>query len=80
MAEHSICHPGRPGPQGLSQDGSSGLAAFHSTKSATASRSYSSSCSRPNSRAWAASSGRTPESRPYCGKEEMSKYTDPSLA
>ena len=33
MAEHSICQPGRPGPQGLSQYGSSGLAAFHRTKS-----------------------------------------------
>ena len=28
MAEHSICQPGRPGPQGLSQDGSPGLDAL----------------------------------------------------
>ena len=34
MALHSMCQPGRPGPQGLSQVGSPGLAAFHSTKSA----------------------------------------------
>ncbi len=33
MAEHSICHPGRPGPQGLSHFGSPGLAAFHKAKS-----------------------------------------------
>ena len=26
MALHSMCHPGRPGPQGLSQLGSPGLA------------------------------------------------------
>ena len=34
MALHSMCQPGRPGPQGLSQVGSPGLAAFHSAKSA----------------------------------------------
>lgn len=34
MAEHSICQPGRPGPQGLSHRGSPALAAFHSAKSA----------------------------------------------
>ena len=33
MAEHSRCQPGRPGPQGVSQDGSPGLAPFHSAKS-----------------------------------------------
>ncbi len=33
MAEHSMCQPGRPGPQGLSQDGSPGLAAFQRAKS-----------------------------------------------
>ncbi len=34
MAEHSMCQPGRPGPQGLSHTGSPGLDGFHSTKSA----------------------------------------------
>ena len=34
IAEHSICQPGRPRPQGLSQPGSSGVEGFHSTKSA----------------------------------------------
>ncbi len=34
MAEHSMCHPGRPGPHGLSHAGSPGLAAFHRAKSA----------------------------------------------
>jgi hypothetical protein len=33
MAEHSRCQPGRPGPHGVSQNGSPGLAAFHSAKS-----------------------------------------------
>src|SRR5438270_8299142 len=34
IAEHSMCHPGRPGPHGDSHCGSPGLAAFHSAKSA----------------------------------------------
>ena len=34
MAEHSICQPGRPGPQGLGHAGSPDLACFHSAKSA----------------------------------------------
>ena len=34
MEEHSMCHPGRPRPQGLSQYGSPSFAAFHSAKSA----------------------------------------------
>ena len=33
MALHSMCQPGRPAPQGLSHDGSSGFAPFHSVKS-----------------------------------------------
>ena len=33
IAEHSMCQPGRPRPQGLSQPGSSGGLGFHSTKS-----------------------------------------------
>ena len=33
MTEHSICQPGRPGPQGLSQEISPGLAAFQRAKS-----------------------------------------------
>ena len=33
MAEHSMCQPGRPGPQGLSQAGTPGGEGFHSTKS-----------------------------------------------
>jgi hypothetical protein len=28
MAEHSMCHPGRPGPQGEGHDGSPSLADF----------------------------------------------------
>ena len=33
IAEHSMCHPGRPGPHGASQRGSPGRAAFQSAKS-----------------------------------------------
>ena len=35
MTEHSICHPGRPGPQGDGHAGSPGFEAFQSAKSAT---------------------------------------------
>lgn len=34
MTEHSICHPGRPGPQGDGHEGSPGFEAFQSAKSA----------------------------------------------
>ena len=33
IAEHSMCQPGRPGPQGLSQCGSPGFAPFQRAKS-----------------------------------------------
>lgn len=33
IAEHSICHPGLPGPHGESHEGSPGFAAFHKAKS-----------------------------------------------
>jgi len=33
MTTHSVCQPGRPGPQGESQLGSPGLAFFHTAKS-----------------------------------------------
>ena len=35
MTEHSICQPGRPGPQGDGHEGSPGFEAFQSAKSAT---------------------------------------------
>lgn len=33
ITEHSICHPGRPGPHGEGHDGSPALDAFHKAKS-----------------------------------------------
>lgn len=33
IAEHSMCHPGRPAPQGESQEGSPSLDFFHNAKS-----------------------------------------------
>jgi len=33
MTEHSICHPGRPGPHGDGQEGSPIFEAFHNAKS-----------------------------------------------
>lgn len=35
MTEHSMCHPGRPGPQGDGHEGSPDFDAFQSAKSAT---------------------------------------------
>jgi hypothetical protein len=35
MAEHSMCQPGRPWPQGEAHEGSPCLAAFQSAKSRT---------------------------------------------
>ena len=46
IAEHSMCQPGRPGPNGEGQDGSPGFSPFQSTKSLTSSFSYSSSATR----------------------------------
>ena len=47
MAEHSMCHPGLPGPQGESHEHSPGFAAFHTAKS-MGSRLFSSSFFRPD--------------------------------
>ncbi len=56
-----MCQPGRPGPQGESQAGSPGLAAFHRAKS-----SGSSFNSEGSTRAPASNSSRfRPDSRPY---------------
>ena len=74
MAEHSMCHPGRPGPQGLGQVGSPGFDAFHSAKS-SGSRLRSSTSTRAP--AWSASRF-LPDSLPYGGKRRTSKYTSPS--
>ncbi len=50
MAEHSMCQPGRPSPQGLLQEGSPGLAAFHKTKSNGSSLSSTTSTRAPDSK------------------------------
>src|SRR4051794_8492867 len=63
MAEHSRCQPGRPGPHGVSQDGSPGLAPFHRVKSRG-------SCLVPVSSASSAgriASSRCPDRAPYPG-------------
>ena len=60
MAEHSMCHPGRPFPHGESHAGSPGLACFQSTKS-SGSRLDSSISTRAPARR---SARRLPESRP----------------
>src|SRR5581483_2901476 len=67
IAEHSMCQPGRPRPQGESHDVSSpGLFAFQSAKSRGSFFSGFGSCSST----W---SGRWPESRPYCGSRATEK-------
>ena len=76
MAEHSMCQPGRPGPQGLSHCGSPGLAPFHSAKSSGLRLSSPISMRAPDFR----SSGLCPDSAPYEGKSGTEKYTSPSAA
>ena len=74
IAEHSMCQPGRPGPQGLGQDGSPGFAAFQSAKSRG-----SRFRSLTSTRAPASNSSRfLPDRRPYVGNRTTSKYTSPS--
>ncbi len=63
IAEHSMCHPGRPGPQGLSHAGSPGFEAFHSAKSSGSAFRSSTSTRAPERR----SSTFFPESLPYSG-------------
>ena len=46
IAEHSMCHPGRPGPISVCQNGSSSLGAFQTAKSRGLSFSYSSESMR----------------------------------
>ena len=75
IAEHSMCQPGRPGPQGESHDGSPGFAAFQRTKSLTSSFSYSSSATRSPRRACVRS---MPGELAVVGNVEIRKYTDPS--
>ena len=57
IAEHSMCQPGRPTPQGESQPGSSGGEGFQSTKS-------------PGSRLYGATSTRAPASISSSGRRE----------
>ena len=69
MAEHSRCQPGRPGPHGVGQDGSPGLAPFQSAKSSGSRLGRSSSTFSVAIIA----SGRCPDSSPYDGSERTSK-------
>ncbi len=59
MTTHSVCHPGRPGPQGEGQEGSPALAFFHRAKSRGERFSSTASTRAParsESRGWRASS------------------------
>ena len=47
IAEHSICQPGRPSPQGDGHEGSPGFACFHRTKSSGSSFASSTLHARP---------------------------------
>jgi len=76
IAEHSICQPGRPRPQGLSQPGTSGGLGFHKTKS-PGSRLYGATSTRAPANN---SSGERRDSRPYSGIEETLNSTCPSAA
>ncbi|SKF62227.1 Uncharacterised protein [Mycobacteroides abscessus subsp. abscessus] len=71
MAEHSMCHPGRPRPQGLGHDaeyGSPSLWPFHSAKS-RGSRLPRGSASAAASMSWI----RWWDRAPYSGQERTSK-------
>ena len=59
IAEHSMCQPGRPGPHGLSHQGSPGLEDFQSAKSIGSSLRSSTSTRAPAS---ISSSSRCPSS------------------
>ena len=75
IAEHSMCQPGRPGPSGVSHDGSSGFGPFHSAKSRTSALPYSSASTRSPTRSW---SGSRRARRPYAGHESIRKKIEPS--
>ncbi len=72
IAEHSMCQPGRPGPQGLGQAAVSGSLSvfqpFHSAKSrgSRLPRGSASSAASMSSMRWWVSS-------PYCGQDRTSK-------
>ncbi len=76
IAEHSMCQPGRPGPQGDSQEGSPSLAPFHSAKSPAYALRSSISTRAPASR----SSGSRCESLPYSAKRFTEKNTSRPLS
>ena len=75
IAEHSMCHPGRPLPHGEGHEavsGSVGLWPFHSAKSrgSRLPRGSASAAASMSSRRWWVSS-------PYDGQDSTSKYTSP---
>src|SRR5690606_29358059 len=76
IAEHSRCQPGRPGPQGVSHEGSPGRAAFHSAKSRGSCLAAEFSVSSDGCK----SSGFWPDNAPYSGNDDTSNNTSPSLA
>ena len=74
IAVHSICQPGNPSPHGLCQRIiCSGSARFHNAKSSGLPISARASKRVPS----CSSSTLRPESFPYSGNDETSKYTDP---
>ena len=78
MAEHSTCQPGRPGPIGVSQDGSPGLGPFHSAKSRTSSLPYSSASTRsPTRMRLRVETGQAPVGRPRGDPEEHGAVVGP---
>lgn len=77
-AEHSMCHPGLPWPQGAPQTGSPGLVAFHRTKSRFSSLPRD---KHPDALCWGTEAGRNfGYLKPLRIYSAMEKYTDPSDA
>ena len=73
MAEHSMCQPGRPSPQGEGHAGSPGFADFHNTKSSGSRLAVSTSTREPARR----SSSFLPDSFPYAANLCTSYITSP---
>ena len=78
MALHSMCQPGRPGPNGEGQDGSSGRDGCHSTKSSRLRCRGSSGVPPPSADSFAMAASSRPESPPKPAQVDTSNQVVPS--
>ena len=78
MALHSMCQPGRPGPNGEGQAGSSGRDGCHSTKSSRLRCRGSSGVPPPSADSSTMAASSCPERRPNPAQVEVSNQVVPS--